>query len=611
MGTAYFTGDGGERFEGILMADKGHLDLLKKSVEEWNRWRKENPDIKPDLSNVNLTYAELGGADLTEANLWEANLKNAKLTEAQMSRADLCFANLGGADLKGAAMPSANLTEADLAGADLTGADLTGINGWGANFSGADLTSVNLAGAELSDANFAQSNLTRASLNEAELGNVDFTKALMKDVVVEDVDLSRIRGAHTVRCEGTPRIDLKTLQRSKGNIPEAFLRAADIPEHFTTAVRGLFASLPSGVDPKPPIDKPASVRSLLLRKNGDRRLPEVTFTVITANKCPLYGTAEQIRLSGQVVSFPGAKETCAILVDDIVTSYARSADPKPTGTTFSCSGCTGRIRLAAKQAEKEAPGRKLDKEVAGLIKLLSTFSIFETLDEMDIEYLVSMLRFAKFGEGETILRKGEPGKNLYLIVSGQVEVQGDGGMSIAVMGKGEIFGEMSLLSGRPVGATIKVVEAARLLYLEGTDFRQILDQFPSLQMYFTQLLAQRLTEIHDARSEEYQSGMVGKLSDLPPAELMQTLNVNQKTGVLKLKLSRGSASAAFREGALIRASYDGKTDKDAFYEILQEKEGRFKFVPGLGEEYTNAEEMGDFMWLLMEGLKRIDETSND
>lgn len=49
------------------MANKEHLELLRKGVKEWNKWRKLNPDIEPDLSD---TY--LGCASLRKVNLKEA-----------------------------------------------------------------------------------------------------------------------------------------------------------------------------------------------------------------------------------------------------------------------------------------------------------------------------------------------------------------------------------------------------------------------------------------------------------------------------------------------------------------------------------------------------------
>ena len=43
------------------MANDEHVALLKKGVAAWNAWRKENPDIRPDLSQANLSGANLMG----------------------------------------------------------------------------------------------------------------------------------------------------------------------------------------------------------------------------------------------------------------------------------------------------------------------------------------------------------------------------------------------------------------------------------------------------------------------------------------------------------------------------------------------------------------------
>ncbi len=48
-------------------------------------------------------------------------------------------------------------------------------------------------------------------------------------------------------------------------------------------------------------------------------------------------------------------------------------------------------------------------------------------------------------------------------------------------------------------------------------------------------------------------------------------------------------------------------DFPPFFELLKLKQGRFKFSPGLTPEEMDATEVGDFMHLLMEGLRRIDE----
>src|SRR5262249_11919466 len=66
------------------MANNEHVAILKQGVKAWNAWRRENPDIRPDLSN-----ADLRGADLSGANLARANLREAFLFKANLGSADL------------------------------------------------------------------------------------------------------------------------------------------------------------------------------------------------------------------------------------------------------------------------------------------------------------------------------------------------------------------------------------------------------------------------------------------------------------------------------------------------------------------------------------------
>ncbi|MCP4106812.1 MAG: cyclic nucleotide-binding domain-containing protein [Desulfobacteraceae bacterium] len=336
------------------------------------------------------------------------------------------------------------------------------------------------------------------------------------------------------------------------------------------------------------------------------------FKIIEDKDCPLYKLDDEFQLSDKIFLVPAGKAPCLILAKDVVKilTKIKSEELYDPDDEFKCTGCTGAIGFGYKKEDKPdvsehegKPGNYVD----AVITLLISFSIFKNLTETEIKDIVSFLKLEKFDEDDIILRKGEPGRNLFIIVSGRVEVVSDDGMTIAFMGKGEVFGEMSLLSGDPVGATVKSVESSTLLYIGSKDFKRILNEIPSLQLNFTRLLARRMAEINLARSEEFASGMTGKLSEMPPAELFQTLNVNQKTGVLTLKLPKESAYLSFREGELVSARYREKEGENAFFELLKKREGRFKFIPGLSPEEMEASEIGDFMHLLMEGLRKIDE----
>lgn len=596
------------------MAGKEAQDLIRKGPDAWRQWRRQAPEVRPDLANVNLAYANLGGVDLSDTNLWEAVLKNAVLKGANLSGAELCFADLSGANLTGADLRGANLTEADLTGATLVRAKLARANCWGTKLAGADLSRAIMVEAELSDAVLRDARLCSADLSGADLGNADLTGANLGGAVIEAVDLRKVRGLDRLRGEIPPVIGLQTLCRSAGQLPPALLARLSTSTELGDALVALFEESQVGGCRLPRTDSSSaprtSARHLFLDENGKNRFPDTGLTVITADRCPAYSTADRLLLSGPSLTPPPDKAACAILVEDVLTALRKRSDGDFQRQTISCSGCTGRIRLVWQASQELTPPRPMpQRELAELVRRLSSFPIFESLQESEIAHVVALLGVQRLSADEVVIRKGEPGKNLYIIVSGQVKVVGEGGFRIAVMSKGDVFGEMSLLLGKPAGATIKAVKTANLLFLRGNDFRRLLNRFPPLQMFFTRLMAQRLNEVHDMRSEELASGMVGKISEMAPAELVQTLNFNQKTGELNLLLSRGTASVYFRDGAVVGAIYDELTGKPAFYEILKATEGRFKFVPVLDAIYESAESLGDFMWLLMEGLKQIDESS--
>jgi hypothetical protein len=113
------------------MANEEHLKILKQGVEVWNRWRRENPDVRPDLSRANLSLTDLREADLSRANLSGTDFQSAILSGAHLSRTYLGEANLRWADLSGADLHYADLSEAILIGTNFSGAKLAGCRVFG------------------------------------------------------------------------------------------------------------------------------------------------------------------------------------------------------------------------------------------------------------------------------------------------------------------------------------------------------------------------------------------------------------------------------------------------------------------------------------------------
>jgi len=177
------------------MANEEHLAHLQAGVEDWNRWRVENPQIQPDLRF----------ADLTEAYLFNANLYKANLSGANLFAADLSQANLVNADLYGASLSRANLFQADLSNANLTDAYLSRAELVKANLLGANLTIADLSNANLSESDLSEANLTVSNLNEADLTRTDLSGADLTDA---DLSLACLIGATLVGTNLT-RANLK------------------------------------------------------------------------------------------------------------------------------------------------------------------------------------------------------------------------------------------------------------------------------------------------------------------------------------------------------------------------------------------------------------------
>jgi len=82
------------------MADQQHLAVLQQGVAAWNAWRRQYPEIHPDLSGADLRHANLMRANLSGSYLSEASLNEANLREADLTKANLREVLLLGADLR-------------------------------------------------------------------------------------------------------------------------------------------------------------------------------------------------------------------------------------------------------------------------------------------------------------------------------------------------------------------------------------------------------------------------------------------------------------------------------------------------------------------------------
>lgn len=228
------------------MANEEQLAILMQWVRAWNRWRTENgeagnyPEI--DLRDADLTGAMLSGVNFNFARLYRAKLCHANLRYANLNRAHLIDADVTSADLRGADLQHAKLHNANFNFAYLHSANFTWAKLYGANLSYAKLTCSSFDTAILIDSCLVGADLSFAVLSRAKLSGAAFEKAVIENATFGDCDLSEVKGLELVEHRGPSTIGLDTIYKSKGKIPENFLRGCGVPESFITQVNSLVSA---------------------------------------------------------------------------------------------------------------------------------------------------------------------------------------------------------------------------------------------------------------------------------------------------------------------------------------------------------------------------------
>jgi len=116
---------------------------------------------------------------------------------------------------------------------------------------------------------------------------------------------------------------------------------------------------------------------------------------------------------------------------------------------------------------------------------------------------------------------------------------------------------------------------------------------------------QKLKTIED--NTESKKAFAGELKDLSIVELVQMLNLNKKSGVLKIH-SESEGKIYLKDGHLWATSYQDKTGEEAFYGLVAETLGTFDFEIMDVDQDSNIE--NSTMNVIMEACRIMDETRN-
>ncbi|MCX7834823.1 MAG: Crp/Fnr family transcriptional regulator [bacterium] len=130
------------------------------------------------------------------------------------------------------------------------------------------------------------------------------------------------------------------------------------------------------------------------------------------------------------------------------------------------------------------------------VDLLRQVPLFQGLSNSDLEKIAQLMVPKRFKKNNLIIFEEDLGQNLFIIEKGRVKVSGisnEGGEAIfAILGEGDIFGELSIIDGLARSATVTSIEDVELWVLNRNSFLEILNKHSSIAIELLKELASRI-----------------------------------------------------------------------------------------------------------------------
>lgn len=148
--------------------------------------------------------------------------------------------------------------------------------------------------------------------------------------------------------------------------------------------------------------------------------------------------------------------------------------------------------------------------------LLSRVPLFSGLDEDAQAELRNMMGETSLRRGDNLFDEGDQGDRLYIVVEGKIKLghtAPDGRENLlAILGAGEILGELTLFDPGARSSTASAVSPVKLWYLDHADLMDFIDNHPDLAKHMLQALAQRLRKTNEGLADLVFSDVPGRVA---------------------------------------------------------------------------------------------------
>lgn len=118
--------------------------------------------------------------------------------------------------------------------------------------------------------------------------------------------------------------------------------------------------------------------------------------------------------------------------------------------------------------------------------------LLAALKEKDRAKLLANVRTRTFAPDEIVVREGESGLNLFIVVLGHAGVRHQDGRVVATIGPGEFFGELAIVEEHARTATVVALDELTCLLIPAWEFRTLLDEHPEMAVPMVHTLIRRM-----------------------------------------------------------------------------------------------------------------------
>ncbi len=212
-----------------------------------------------------------------------------------------------------------------------------------------------------------------------------------------------------------------------------------------------------------------------------------------------------------------------------------------------------------------------DPQLREALAVLSSKSPLSDLSSDALRHLLSTMQLREYGAGKHLIRQGDPGGYLLLILSGTASARirhPSKGTPVGLFGPGDVVGEMSLVTDEARTADVISQAPVRSLLLSAADFHRVADKYPEVRVLLTSIVADRLgsatydglggKDIHGYRIDRCVGrggmGIVYEASELATGEIVAMKMMNHRL--------------VYQPGALRRFKREAETLKSLHHDSI-------------------------------------------